>query len=450
VVGLAPSAASAEVLADAVGIPTENIAKWLTEQHRQAERNATLDALRARLLRASPSLTTRRLLETARSISAEIDRWQLRPGQLVIVDEASMAATADLDTITTYAAQAGAKVLLVGDWAQLSPVSAGGAFHLLAHDRDDVATLHEVRRFTHAWERDASLRLRTGDPAVVEEYLAHDRVQGGDRESMLDLLYEAWRTDTAAGLTALMIAADTDSVLDLNRRAQADRLRAGEVAAAGADLADGTSARQGDLIVTRRNDRRLTAAGGDVKNGDRWRVLGYHSDGALTVQRPQGGDAVRLAAAYVTRHVELGYATTAQRAQGRTVDRAHAYVSPTVTRQTLYVMASRGAQSNNLYVDTHFDRDTASGHDDQPETTPDLVLREVLASDGIDRSATTVLADEWMHSRRLSDPSASVDSPASEPRPEEPGAARPTWRAAPERRQAPTPRMDSASRGIGR
>ena len=85
-------------------------------------------------------------------------------------------------------------MLLVGDWAQLSPVSAGGAFHLLAHDRDDVATLHEIRRFAHAWERDASVRLRDGDPAVVDDYIAHGRVEGGDRESMLDLLYEAWRT----------------------------------------------------------------------------------------------------------------------------------------------------------------------------------------------------------------------------------------------------------------
>ncbi len=162
-VGLAPSAAAAEVLAEAVGIPTENTAKWLTEQHRQAERQATLDALSARLLRASPNLTTRRLLEQARSVSAEIDRWQLRPGQLVIIDEASMAGTLDLDAITTHAQQAGAKVLLVGDWAQLAPVSAGGAFHLLAHDRDDIATLHEIRRFAHPWERDASVRLRDGD-----------------------------------------------------------------------------------------------------------------------------------------------------------------------------------------------------------------------------------------------------------------------------------------------
>ena len=450
VVGLAPSAAAAEVLADAVGIPTENTAKWLTEQHRQIERQATLDALSARLLRASPSLTTRRLLETARSISAEIDRWQLRPGQLVIIDEASMAATLDLDAITTHAQQAGAKVLLVGDWAQLSPVAAGGAFHLLAHDRDDVATLHEIRRFAHAWESDASLRLRNGDVEVIDDYVAHGRVEGGERESMLDLLYGAWRTDAAAGLTALMVAADTDTVLDLNRRAQADRIRAGEVAGAGFVLADATIARRGDVIVTRRNDRRLAAPGGYVKNGDRWTVLDTGDDGAVTAQRLAGGAPVRLPAAYARQHVELGYATTAQRAQGRTVDRAHAYVSPTTTRQTLYVMASRGVRGNTLYVDTRFDRDAEPGHDNQPKTTPDLVLRDVVANDGIDLSASDVLAEEWARPRRPRGPGPSLDGPAAEPRREGPQVARPTRWTAPERRQEPPARTGSPSRGIGR
>ncbi len=58
-----------------------------------------------------------------------------------------------------------------------------------------------------------------------------------------------------------------------------------------------------------------------------------------------------LPADYVREHVELGYASTAHRAQGRTVDTAHAYVSGETTREPLYVMASRGRDSNRLYVE---------------------------------------------------------------------------------------------------
>ena len=74
-----------------------------------------------------------------RRLDADLARWQLRPGQLVIVDEASLAGTFALDELVSAAADAGAKVLLVGDWASCSAVDAGGAFGLLARDRGDLA-----------------------------------------------------------------------------------------------------------------------------------------------------------------------------------------------------------------------------------------------------------------------------------------------------------------------
>ena len=63
-------------------------------------------------------------------------RWRLRTGQLVIVDEASLAGTFALDELVTAAGDAGAKVLLVGDRAQLSAVEAGGMFGALVRDRE--------------------------------------------------------------------------------------------------------------------------------------------------------------------------------------------------------------------------------------------------------------------------------------------------------------------------
>jgi ATP-dependent exoDNAse (exonuclease V) alpha subunit len=46
-----------------------------------------------------------------------VARWRLRAGQLVIVDEASLAGTFALDELVTAPETAGAKVLLVGDHA---------------------------------------------------------------------------------------------------------------------------------------------------------------------------------------------------------------------------------------------------------------------------------------------------------------------------------------------
>ncbi|WP_386053931.1 MobF family relaxase [Terrabacter terrigena] len=388
VVGLAPSAAAAEVLAEAVGVPTENTTKWLTEAARQPARLQELERLSVRLDRASPSLRTRALIGRASAVAAEVDRWRLKAGQLVIVDEASMAGTFELDTLTAHARAAGAKVLLVGDWAQLSPVSAGGAFKLVATDRDDAPHLSDVRRFRHEWERDASLGLRAGRVTAAGKYAKQGRVEGGDRESMLDMLYEAWQADTKAGKRSIMVAADAQTVADLNARTRADRVAAGEVSHGGVAIGGGATISVGDVVVTRLNQRDLATSGAWVKNGDIWTVTAIRGDGSVRVRRPSGGGVAVLPAAYVREHVELGYACTAHRAQGRTVDTAHAYVTATTVREPLYVMATRGRESNRLYVDTMYDPDVATAHEEPVEAQAVDVLEQVLAHSGADQSAT--------------------------------------------------------------
>ena len=73
-------------------------------------------------------------------------------------------------------------MLLVGDWAQLQSVEAGGAFAMLADARDDAPELVDIHRFTHEWEKSASLDLRHGHPEAVDAYLIHERVTDGDTE----------------------------------------------------------------------------------------------------------------------------------------------------------------------------------------------------------------------------------------------------------------------------
>lgn len=398
VVGLAPSAASAEVLGSAVGVPTENTAKWLTEHDRQPQREAALVHLDTRLRYAAPSLRTRALQRRRARIEAEHDRWGLVPGRLVIVDEASMVSTKDLNLITTQARAANAKVLLVGDPHQLSPVQAGGAFALLVADRDNAPELGVVRRFQHEWERDASLRLRAGHRTSIDLYQQNARIVGGPREEILDRLYVAWRADIDAGRSAIMVAADAATVAELNSRARAARVTSGLAGDGGVTTASGTTIGVGDTVVTRRNNRDLTVPGGWVKNGDTWIVSALLPDGSATLTRSgriaRSEVLVDVPAAYVAEHLELGYAMTAHRAQGRTVDVAHAYVTGTTTREPLYVMATRGREANLLYVDTTYDPDLATAHDDLPETDPLTVLHGVLATSGSDPSAIQTRASE--------------------------------------------------------
>ncbi len=390
VLGLAPSAAAAEVLAGELGIETENTAKWLHEHRQEAERLREITDLRSELGASEASSGLQSLRHRRIAVAEEeVARWKLRRGQLVIVEEASLAGTFALDELVTAGAHAGAKVLLVGDHAQLTPVEAGGMFAALVRDRGGfVSALSDVRRFHHHWEKVASVEVRAGSVDAIDAYRAHDRITSGDRDQMLDALYAGWKSDTENGQRSLMIAGDQGSVNELNARARSDRVAAGQVTDVGVAVAGGATAGAGDQVVTRQNNRRLSTGRRWVRNGDQWTVTATDQAGGMTLRRANGMGQVVLPADYVSEHVELAYASTAHRAQGRTVDTAHAMVSPTTTREVLYVSATRGREANRLYVDTHYDPDPQTSHGDVGEpVTAKEVLAGVLRNEGADVAA---------------------------------------------------------------
>jgi hypothetical protein len=389
VLGLAPSAAAAEVLAGELGIETENTAKWLYEHRQEAERLREIKGLRSELRAREASSGLRSLRQRIAAAEEEVARWKLRRGQLVIIEEASLAGTFALDELVTAGAHAGAKVLLVGDHAQMSPVEAGGMFAALVRDRGElVSELSDVRRFHHEWEKRASVALREGSVDAIDAYGAHDRITFGDRDQMLDALYAAWKGDMENGQRSLMIAGDLATVNELNARARVDRVAAGQVVEVGLAVAGGATAGVGDQVVTRQNNRLLSTGRRWVRNGDQWTVTATGRAGTMTLRRANGMGQVVLPADYVSEHVELAYASTAHRAQGRTVDTAHAMVSATTTREVLYVSATRGREANRLYVDTHYDPDPQTSHGDVGEpATAKEVLTAVLRNEGADVAA---------------------------------------------------------------
>jgi hypothetical protein len=326
-------------------------------------------------------------------------RAGFRPGQLVIIDEASLASTRSLDLITGHAQMQGAKVVLVGDPHQLGAVGAGGVLGLLANDRPDHPRLTGIHRFHHRWEAQASLLLRAGERAAIDTYSRHGRVHAGDTDEMLQRAFQAWRHDIDSGRSSLLIAGTTEHVTALNHRARADRQSAGQVGTAQeVPLRDGTAASAGDWIITRRNQRNMQTADGEwVRNGDRWQVRAIHPDGSLTAHRPDHPDQqVRLPADYVAGHVELGYAVTAHRAQGATVDTAHVVATRTMTREQLYVALTRGRHANHVWNAT--DHPTDKPHHDGPADTGAAVLARILDHRGPGRSAHEGIAaeqDRW-------------------------------------------------------
>lgn len=387
VIGLAPTAGAAEVLNTDLNAPTDTIAKLVQLTETRAGEPAPAD-------------------DPARKWFTAIDS-----DTLLIIDEAGMASTLDLDIVIAHALARGASVRLIGDDQQLASISAGGILRDLA-DRYETVTLSTVVRFTHPEtgqaEAAASLAIRAGDPAGIGFYIDHHRVHVGADATAADMAYRAWSADIAAGRDSILLAPTNELVAELNERARLDRLAqttsqpTSPADATTVTLADGLTASAGDWIATRKNARWLRTAqrGKWVKNGHRWIIRTVHEDGSLTVVPLRGrATPVRLPARYVGTHTTLGYASTINAAQGMTAGRrdiegtCHTVLSDRLTRQQLYVALTRGRTENHCYgstaeADPHRILAPKATH---PPTAVDI-LSAILARDGAQLSAHSAAA----------------------------------------------------------
>jgi hypothetical protein len=384
-VPLATSASAAGVLAEELGTGAENLHKFLWEWTRGRHAND---------------------LAKGRNVPG-MEFYALEPGDVILVDEAGMAGTLNLDRLVQVAAERGAVVRLLGDYRQLGAVESGGALRLIAGESGAVE-LSTLYRFIDPAEAKATLKIRVGDTAGLDFYQDTGRIRHGSRQTMTERAYAGWKTDMLAGRKALMVAATNAEVAGLCDRARADRVAAGQVEAGGVRLHDGNLAGLGDLIVTRDNNRRLRAGGRDfVKNGDGWEVIERHENGALTARHLEHHGRVLLPPEYVAANVELLYATTAHRAQGSTVDACHALITEEMGRENFYVIISRARADTALYVATHelasLDQDehVDAVRFDQSAYAAREILEHVIARETAELSATEQIRTSYAEAASL-------------------------------------------------
>ncbi|MCX5042484.1 relaxase domain-containing protein [Aldersonia sp. NBC_00410] len=370
VLGLAPTGSAAGVLRDDIGAATDTVDK--------------LTHVLAKMTSAVRSGRPVRIPKWVRDIDEKT---------LLVIDEAGLAGTENLDTVVRFALQRGASVRLVGDDRQQSSIAAGGVLRDIAAEVGAV-TLNELIRFANPAEANATLALRDGDSAALGFYLDNQRIHTGDSAHVVDLAYRGWSSDREEGLDSIMLGPTREVVRNLNERARRDRLAMAGDTSVGrvVVLSDGLEASRGDVVITRNNDRRLAFSGTDhVRNGYRWTVTDVRPDGALDVRHVKSGLRTTLPAGYVAAHTELGYATTGASSQGITADTAHPIFLGSETREDLYTWMTRGKLANHAYLTTAVDGDPEKVL--HPETLIPAdgldLLTEILARTGSQMSATS-------------------------------------------------------------
>ncbi|MEV6099429.1 MobF family relaxase [Nocardia sp. NPDC051981] len=391
VLGLAPTAAAAAVLGDAIDARTETADKLLDVLHKHSP------AAVASPVASNPFPPT-------------LPQWVLDidARTLVIVDEHVRLGDDKRLRLFEFLLDRRAAVRCVGDDHQLPAIEAGGSTADTA-DAARASTLTQVVRFASSVEASASLALREGDPSALGFYLDHQRIRSGSPAAVREQAYAGWIADQFDDRDTVMLAATNDIVTALNDQARADRIaRSATDLGPEAALGDGLHASLGDIVSTRHNDPRLRLGGRDwVRNGYRWTVTAVHADGALTVThlrsgRPSGETTV-LPGEYVREHVRLGYATTIDSAQGITADTCHVVLTGHESRNQLYVALTRGATRNHVYVTTAIDGSEASFWTEPglfPRTAVE-VLQRILARDTTNASAHTELRDALDPYQRL-------------------------------------------------
>ena len=276
-------------------------------------------------------------------------RDRLNRRSVLVIDEAGMVGTRQMDRLLSEAKNAGAKALVVGDTKQTQAVEAGGAFRGIV-ERVEVSRLNEVWRQKVAWQKEAT-RLFSGNAdsihRAMDMYRDHGHVSEFDQygqaaTAMLDEYVRAF----SPGATSVMTAHKNEDIERLNLlcrealKKNTDRLGAEQI---GIRTSRGKRFFSvGDRVLFLRNEHSL-----GVKNGTFGTVEGIDTHGNLTVAISR----YRKVAVNTQFYDDLtyGYAATVHKLQGATIDKTYFLASEGVDRHTGYVAMSRHRNDVHLY-----------------------------------------------------------------------------------------------------
>jgi Ti-type conjugative transfer relaxase TraA len=275
---------------------------------------------------------------------------------VLVIDEAGMVGTRQLERMLSHATEAGAKVVLVGDIRQLQAIEAGAAFRSI-HERHGGAEIGEVRRQRENWQRDATRDLANGKAGnALEAYRSHGMVhEAQTREQARGDLIDRWDRDRQASPdhSRIILTHTNDEVRALNEAAR-ERMRAA------GDLGDevrvtvergGRGFASGDRVMFLQNERGL-----GVKNGTLGTIERVSAQ-SMTVQTDDGRSVQFDFKDY--NKIDHGYAATIHKAQGMTIDRAYVLATPGMDAQSSYVALSRHRDGMEL----HYGRDDFANAD---------------------------------------------------------------------------------------
>jgi Ti-type conjugative transfer relaxase TraA len=288
--------------------------------------------------------------DTLHRLFQELDRGTLEIDErtVVVVDEAGMVGTRQMERLIREVGDRGGKLVLVGDARQLQPIEAGGPFRAIGKAVGE-AELKNITRQREQWHREAVEQFSEGNAgealrAFTERGLVH---VADDRMAAMRALIDRWRERAAENPGGCLIfAGEGREVAALNRMAQAERAGAGLLGGESVAVG-GEEFHTGDRVLFTRNTRVF-----GLRNGDLGTVVAVRpGDEEMTVRLDSGRVVVIPLADYG--HVKLGYAMTTHKGQGVTCESAFVLAGGAMQdRHLTYVQTSRARGETRLFIDS--------------------------------------------------------------------------------------------------
>ena len=324
------------------------VARDAWEREGYTVRGASLSGIAAENLESSSGITSRTIASL--EYQWKQGRDQLSERDVLVIDEAGLTGTRQMERVLSAARDAGAKVVLVGDPEQLQAIEAGAAFRSLAEAHGAVE-ITEIRRQRDDWQRGATRALATGRTGeAIHAYGENGMVHSAEtREVARAELVEGWdnaRTNDPSKSRIILTHTNAE-VRDLNIVAR-DKLRNHGELGGDVDVKTERGERKfasGDRMMFLRNER-----GMGVKNGTLGTIEAV-SPGHMAVRTDDGRSVSFDLKDYA--HVDHGYAATFHKSQGVTVDQAHILATPGMDRHSAYVGLTRHRDG----VQLHYGRD---------------------------------------------------------------------------------------------
>jgi conjugative relaxase-like TrwC/TraI family protein len=306
-----------------------------------------------RLGRDSPALSQQVFSVDALVSRVEHGQVNVDADTTIYFDEAGMADTNRLDRLTQMVERTGAKLVAIGDAAQLPSIGAGGMFDRLTEIAPS-AELSDIRRTLDPEEQRAWADLRAGrSDRAMAHYQARGQLHMADtRDQAVEQAVKSWATLTEThpiGEVALISDASNQEIHRLNARAQHYRAERGELGELEVEVPGvHYGIRQGDRVAMIEQHRQPGAE--RIENGSQGEVLHVTPAGEALIEFDVTGRQRTLTGDDLGR-VRLGYAHHIHRAQGATVTHTLVITGGWQTsKEPAYVEASRARQGTHWYV----------------------------------------------------------------------------------------------------